>query len=275
MTADAQLSDALAGRRIIIAAERKAEEMTTALTRHGASVEQAAPLSVVPHADDAELVERTRELIAAPPAVVAVTTGVGFRGWNAAADAAGIGDELRTALAGAQLLARGPKAKGAIRQAGLTAAWTAPSETAAELGEHLRTLDVAGRRVAVQHHGSGADGLDELASALGAQVMSLTIYRWGPPKDPEALRRAVRAAADDGVDAVLFTAAPGAASWLDAARAEGVLEPMRERSTAGDLLVAAVGPVTAAPLEEAGFEVMTASRYRLGALVRDVVAHYS
>ena len=35
----------------------------------------------------------------------------------------------------------------------------------------------------MQHHGSGADGLDEAFEAAGADVVSLTIYRWGPPPD--------------------------------------------------------------------------------------------
>jgi uroporphyrinogen-III synthase len=60
----------------------------------------------------------------------------------------------------------------------------AESETSAELGAFLLAEGVSGRRVAVQHHGSGADGLDELFSDAGADVVSLTVYRWGPPADP-------------------------------------------------------------------------------------------
>lgn len=269
------LSTTLAGRHLVVAAERKAEEAISALTRHGARVTQAAPLSVVPHADDAELRDRTRELIAAPPNTVVVTTGVGFRGWLAAADAAGLGEDLRRALSGATLLARGPKARGAIHQAGLTAAWVAASETAAEVGEHLQGLGIAGTRIAIQHHGSGADGLDELCREAGAEVVSLTIYRWGPPADPEALRRAVRGAGEGDVDGVLFTSAPGVVSWLEVARTEGVLEGTRRRAADGELLLAAVGPVTAAPLQEAGLAVLVAERSRLGSLLRDVVAHYA
>lgn len=275
MSEQGRLSDTLAGRRVVVAAERKAEEAIASLQRHGAEVVQAAPLSVVPHADDAELLARTRELLAAPPQVVVATTGVGFRGWLAAADAAGLGESLREALARATLLARGTKARGAIRQAGLTTAWVAESETAAEVGEHLRTLDLAGQRVAIQHHGSGADGLDELCAELGAEVTSLTIYRWGPPADPAALERAVREAGEGTVDAVLFTSAPGVVSWLEASRTAGTADAQRERAATGCLLLAAVGPVTAAPLQEEGFAVMVAERSRLGALLRDVVAHYA
>ena len=131
-----------------------------------------------------------------------------------AADEAGLLDDLHAALSTAQIVARGPKARGAIQQAGLTADWVAESETSTELGEYLLAEGVSGRRIAVQHHGSGADGLDELFEAHGAEVVSLTVYRWGPPPDEAVVRRSVAATAAGEVDAVLFTSAPGAAEWL-------------------------------------------------------------
>src|SRR3546814_1828818 len=127
---------------------------------------------------------------------------------------ADLADHLTAALADAQLVARGPKARGAIQQAGLTADWVAESETSAELGAYLVAQGIEGSRIAVQHHGSGADGLDELFAEHGADVVSLTVYRWGPPPDPAVIRRSVEQTADGEVDAVLFTSAPGAAEWL-------------------------------------------------------------
>jgi uroporphyrinogen-III synthase len=228
----------------------------------------------VSHIDDDALVTATRELIARPPDVVVATTGVGFRGWMEAADEAGLLDELHAALSGAQLVARGPKARGAIQQAGLTADWVAESETSAELGQFLLAEGIAGRRVAVQHHGSGADGLDELFQRAGADVVSLTVYRWGPPPDAAAVARSVLAASQGEVDAVLFTSAPGAAEWLAAAREQDALDALVARVSEGRLLMAAVGPITAGPLQEAGLEPLVAERGRLGSLVRAVVTHF-
>ncbi|MDW4572849.1 uroporphyrinogen-III synthase [Microbacterium sp. M3] len=268
------LSAALDGCTIVIAVDRRSLELAAALERHGAQVRHAPALTIVPHIDDDALIAATRELIARPPDVVVATTGVGFRGWMEAADEAGLLDELQHAIAGAQIVARGPKARGAIQQAGLTADWVAESETSAELGEFLLAEGVAGRRVAVQHHGSGADGLDELFARAGADVVSLTVYRWGPPPDPAAVSRSVVCAAQGEVDAVLFTSAPGAAEWLAAARSEGMLEPIVARAAEGRLLMAAVGPITAGPLEAAGMTPLIAERGRLGSLVRAVVTHF-
>lgn len=268
------LSAALEGCSIVIAVDRRSSELAAALERHGAQVRHAPALTIVPHVDDETLLDATRALVADPPDVVVATTGVGFRGWVEAAEEAGLGDELLEALATAQIVARGPKARGAIQQAGLTADWVAESETSAELGEFLLAEGVAGRRVAVQHHGSGADGLDELLTDAGADVVSLTVYRWGPPADPVAVSRSVLATAAGEVDAVLFTSAPGAAEWLAAASREGVLEEVRQQVALGRVLMAAVGPITATPLRDAGLEPLIAERGRLGSLVRGVVTHF-
>ena len=268
------LSAALEGCTIVIAVDRRSSELAAALERHGAQVRHAPALTIVPHIDDDALIAATRELIARQPDVVVATTGVGFRGWMEAADEAGLLDDLHAALSRAQIVARGPKARGAIQQAGLTADWVAESETSVELGEFLLAEGVAGRRVAVQHHGSGADGLDELFSRAGADVVSLTVYRWGPPPDPAAVSRSVVASAAGEVDAVLFTSAPGAAEWITAARNERVLEAIVERETERRVLMAAVGPITAGPLQDAGLHPLIAERGRLGSLVRAVVTHF-
>jgi uroporphyrinogen-III synthase len=268
------LSAALDGCTIVVAVDRRSLELAAALERHGAQVRHAPALTIVPHIDDDALIAATRELIARPPDVVVATTGVGFRGWMEAADEAGLLDDLHAALAGAQIVARGPKARGAIQQAGHTADWVAESETSAELGEYLLAQGVDGRRIAVQHHGSGADGLDELFAGAGGDVVSLTVYRWGPPPDPAAVARSVVCAAQGEVDAVLFTSAPGAAEWLGAARREAALPGIVERAASGRLLLAAVGPITAGPLRDAGLDPLVAERGRLGSLVRAVVTRF-
>lgn len=268
------LSSALIGCAIVIAVDRRSSELAAALERHGAQVRHAPALTIAPHIDDEALIEVTRELVANPPDIVVATTGVGFRGWMEAAEEAGLLDDLHVALAGAQIVARGPKARGAIQQAGLTADWVAESETSAELGEFLLAEGIAGKRVAVQHHGSGADGLDELFANAGADVSSLTVYRWGPPPDESVVTKSVIAAATGEVDAVLFTSAPGAAEWLAAAERAENLEAIVRLAESGRLLMAAVGPITAGPLRAVGIDPLVAERGRLGSLVRGVVTYF-
>ncbi|WP_062211930.1 uroporphyrinogen-III synthase [Demequina oxidasica] len=269
------VGEPLAGCVMVITADRRKRELASALERRGATVQHAAALSTIPHLDDERLIADTRAVIAHPPHVVVATTGIGFRGWIEAADAAGLADDLLACLRGARLVARGPKARGAIQAAGLESDWVAESETAAELRDYLLAEGVNGLRIAVQHHGNGSDGLDEAFTSAGAEVQSLLIYGWGPPVEPAVHRKWVQRAAAGGADAVLFTSAPGAHEWLATARELGVVEEVKRRSAEGSLVMAAVGPVTARPLEDAGIKTCYPERWRLGALIRELVRHYA
>lgn len=267
------IDQTLAGCVVLVTADRRATELRAALERRGATVRHAPALGMVPHTDDALLLDRTRDLLADPPDTVVVTTGIGFRGWIEAADAAGVADRLLEVLGASRIVARGPKARGAIQAAGLSADWVAESETSAEIAETLLDEGVAGRDIVIQHHGAGADGLDDAFALAGARVRNVVVYRWGPPPDPELVRNSARAVADGEIDTVVFTSAPGASAWVTAAREAGVLDGVLHRQRAG-VVFAAVGPVTARPLIDAGIEPLVPDRGRLGSLVRAVVTHY-
>jgi uroporphyrinogen-III synthase len=268
-------AEAMAGCTVLITADRRSAELAAALGRRGAQVRHAPVLSIVPHVDDEALLAATRALLDDPPDVVVATTGIGFRGWIEAADVAGVAEPLLSRLARARLVARGPKARGAIQAAGLAADWVADSETAAEVTDWLLTDGVDGLHVAVQHHGAGSDGIDEALRAAGARVTPILVYRWGPAPDAAAVDASVRAVADGEVDAVVFTSAPGAHAWLEAARRLGVLDDVVSATRRLGVVAAAVGPVTAGPLVDAGIEPLVPERGRLGALVRTLVAHYA
>ena len=247
-------------------------ELVTLLDRRGARVVNAPAIRIVPLADDGELVAATRQMLSAPVELVVATTGVGFRGWLEAADAWDL--PLREHLASARVLARGPKARGAIRGAGLVDAWSPASESSAEVLSHLLSGaegPLRGRRVAVQLHG---DPLPELVTGLraaGAEVVEVPVYRWVLPEDPQPVRRLVHAIAAEAVDAVTFTSAPAAASLLQVATAEGVWGGV-VAALSRSVLPVAVGPVTAGPLAAAGVTARQPDRARLGALAREVVS---
>ncbi|MCB0949865.1 MAG: uroporphyrinogen-III synthase, partial [Mycobacterium sp.] len=119
----------LTGFRVAVTSARRADELGTLLKRRGAAVTCAAAIEMVALPDDDELRQRTRSLIDTPPDIVIATTGIGFRGWVAAADGWGLANELTTALGKARIVSRGPKATGALRAAGLPEEWSPESES--------------------------------------------------------------------------------------------------------------------------------------------------
>ncbi|MGW1743298.1 uroporphyrinogen-III synthase [Nocardia sp. NPDC001965] len=264
----------LAGFTIGITAARRAEEFATLLTRRGASVVSAPAIRIIPLADDTELERVTGELVADPPRITVATTGIGFRGWMEAAEGWGLAEQLRSTLGGTRMLARGPKAKGAIRAAELREEWSPASESSAEVLDHLLAEGVEGVRIAVQLHGATTEwepipDFCEVLRCAGADVVPVPVYRWEPPADRGPMDQLIEAIVTSAIDCVTFTSAPAVASMLMRAKEtgvlEGVLHALRSRVPA-----ACVGPITAAPLEELGVPTTMPGRARLGALARHV-----
>ena len=265
----------LAGYTVAVTADRRREELGNLLERRGARVVYAPAVRIVPLADDAELVAATRAVLAAPVDLVIATTAVGFRGWLEAA--AGWGLPLVAHLRPARVLARGPKARGAVRGAGLADPWSPESESSAEVLDHLLAGaegPLAGRRIAVQLHG---DPLPDVVAGLrgaGAEVLTVPVYRWELPEDVGPVRRLVEQIVAGDVDAVTFTSAPAATGLLQVAselgRRDALVAALQDRVRAF-----AVGAVTAGPLTAAGIPTSQPERARLAALAREVVARLS
>jgi uroporphyrinogen-III synthase len=264
----------LTGFRVAVTSARRAEELAALLRRRGASVTSAAAIEMVPLPDDEELQTHTRALIDTPPDIVIATTGIGFRGWIAAADGWGMATELTAALGKARIVSRGPKATGALRAAGLPEEWSPESESSRELLHYLVEGGIGGTRIAVQLHGATDEWdpfpefLDELRAA-GAEVVPIRVYRWHPaPRDGD-FDQLVTGVAEKKFDAISFTSAPAVASVLMRA-AELGLEDDVLAALRTSVHAMCVGPVTARPLVRLGVPTSAPERMRLGALARHI-----
>jgi uroporphyrinogen-III synthase len=259
--------DVLRGFRVGVTSDRRSADLIAALERRGAQVVHAPALTIMPNDHDDSLIIETRRLIAARPEVVLITTGDGMRRWFEVADAAGLGAELTAALDAARIFARGPKAQGAVRAAGLLDAQTSDLHTTASLVDAVVEAGLSGRRVAVQLHGY----TDEVALArlaeIGDCVLTVTPYRWVQPNPHDRLSRLIKAACQRQLEALTFTSAPAAVATLEAAEELGMRRAF-VRALSDYVASAAVGPVTAEPLREAGINPVIPDHYRLGALVR-------
>ncbi|MDN3293656.1 uroporphyrinogen-III synthase [Streptomyces ficellus] len=257
----------LAGFTVGVTAARRADELGALLQRRGAAVAHAPALRIVPLADDADLLDATKALISHAPDIVVATTAIGFRGWLEAADGWGYGEELLDCLRHVQVLARGPKVKGAVRAAGLTEEWSPASDSMAEVLDRLLDQDVTGRRIALQLHGEPLPGFVEALTDAGADVVVVPVYRWMPPEDLAPLDRLIDATVARSLDALTFTSAPAGASLLARADDRGLLPELLD-ALRHDVLTACVGPVTALPLQAHGIDTVQPARFRLGPLVQ-------
>lgn len=265
----------LTGKTIALTAERRADEFATLLERRGAETVHVPAIHVLPLLDDSDLREKTAQIIERPPELVVISTGIGFRGWLDAADGWNSKDDLLAALGASRIIARGPKARGAIRGAGLREVWSPATEASQEVADHLEAEGIVGVDVAVQLHGTITEWeptihLGESLTRLGADVRAIPVYRWIRPVDQKPLVDLLSRILNHDVDAVTFTSAPAVASLLSTAKDNGLLDEFLT-ALRGPVAAICVGPVTSAPLDALDVPTRMPERARLGSLAKFVV----
>lgn len=262
----------LDGFRIGVTSDRRSEDLITAFERRGAQVVHAPTLNISHAEHDDSVIAETRAIIAASPDLLLATTGYGIRRWFEVADAAGLGDALTDSLGSTDILVRGPKARGSIRAVGLRDSGMSETETTASLVTKALHESQRHLTVVVQVHGHTDESqLNRLRAAH--TVLTVAPYRWTRVSDQDdRVRRLVDAIASRQLDAVTFTSAPAVEALLVAAEALGVMQSVIV-ALQTDVIAAAVGPVTAAPLLAAGITPLQPERFRMGALIRLLCEH--
>ena len=272
MTAEAGI-EPLAGFTIGITAARRREEFGAALERRGADgrVRTSDPHRAAGRRQPSCGRDRGSCLVA-PLDIVVATTGIGFRGWMEAADAWGLAERADRRLR--QRHPAGPRSQGARcdpreRPARRLVPGVGVLERGPRATSSTRTT-WTGKRIAVQLHGEPLPDVVQTLRAAGAEVIEVPVYRWVPPEDQEPLNRLLQSVVSHGVDAVAFTSAPAAVSFLRTADNLGLGQEVRA-ALRTSVLPAGVGPVTAGPLQREDITVVQPPRARLGSLVRTLV----
>lgn len=260
----------LDGLRVGVTGARKGAELTTTLERRGARVVHGPTLAGDVPAADAVLTAAIDGILDRPPQVFAASTGMGMRLLAEVAAAEGRSEQLGAALRAATVLARGAKARGGLARLQVEPDWTAPDELDRQVVDELRRRAAPGRdRVVVQAHGAGGRVYDRLAGD-GLDVEVVRPYVSAPLEDPGPAVDLVTALADGRLDVVVVTS-PGAVHGL-ADVADGIGRGADVRAVLGvegAAAVAAVGPVTAAAVEEHGWVARIVPEvHRTGGLVR-------
>jgi uroporphyrinogen-III synthase len=260
-------ADQLDGFRIGVTSDRRSEDLIDAFERRGARVLHAPTLRIAHASEDGGIIADTRAIITARPQVLLATTGYGIRRWFEVADAAGLGDALTDALGSSRILVRGPKARGGIRAAGLRDSGMSGVETTESLVDLALTESVPNSVIAVQLHGfTDETQLDRLRAEHS--VLTAAPYRWTHIGGAdERVQRLIEAIVARQLDVVTFTSAPAVHALLVAADDLGLADAV-VGALRGEVLAAAVGPVTAAPLIANGIVPIQPERFRMGALIR-------
>jgi uroporphyrinogen III methyltransferase/synthase len=245
----------LAGRRVLVTrSEEQAGELVAALRRAGAEPWMAPMIQLVPVTGTPELASALRDLAAYD--LLLFTSANAVRCFLASAS----GGKALAALR-AEVVCVGPATARAAREQGLAVHLVPQQRFDAEgLLESLHTtVSLAGKRILLPRAQAARSLLPEALRRAGATVDVVAVYRTEPAlKDPGALRtRLVRGE----MDALTFTS-PSTVRHFVACLDEAARAAVRR------CVVAALGPVTAAALRDAGLPAdVVAERAEVSALV--------
>jgi uroporphyrinogen-III synthase len=257
----------LEGFTVGVTADRRASEQAELLRRRGARVLDCPTIATAYLGSDERLRGATTTLLESPPTVLVVTTGIGIRAWIEAAQSWGLDHALLDALAGARVVARGPKAAAAAQALGLAVAATASDERMTGVRDLLDDLG-PGDHVAVQSFGDDASDAEELLQRSDVRLTTVPVYRWQQPSDVRPARQLVRAVLDGRVHAVTFTSAPAVRNLFTIADEDASADDLRTALNA-TTVVACVGPACAEAALAVGItEPLWPEVGRLGLMVR-------
>src|SRR5262249_16101330 len=166
-----------------------------------------------------------------------------------------------------RVAAVGPASAEAVREAGVAVEYVANTHhgvgLADELGERLR-----GMNVLLPRSDHANQDLPRALRRHGARVTEVIAYRTLRPYSVDASRLAKIAA--DGADAVLFFS-QSAGHHFEELLGVGRLRGLQHR-----LAIVAIGPVTAAALEQVGIQRMVvAAEVTSAAVVQELEEHFS
>jgi uroporphyrinogen-III synthase len=245
---------ALRGRLIAVPEARQLDVLTGLLEKRGAAVLRCPLVGIKDAADETPVIEWIRRRIATPTDLLVFYTGEGIERLLGFARRVDVEADFVAALRRTPKLTRGPKPKRALRRLELEPEYEAVEPTTEGLIETLRGIDLAGKRVAVQLYNAEQDPelLDYLRER-GVEPDSVAPYVYASAVEDRQVVELIERFQQGGVDAIAFTSK---------AQVQRLVKLARDRKLDGALRaglartrVAAVGPVVAAELENAGFRV--------------------
>ncbi|MDE3095208.1 MAG: uroporphyrinogen-III C-methyltransferase [Chloroflexota bacterium] len=252
----------LFGKRVLVTRTRQqASDLSRALAARGADPVELPAIEILPNADPAQLAA----------AIDGLKTSA--YGWCVFTSANAVGTFLAhlrdagldaRAFGRTQIAAIGPGTAEALARAGLRADLVPERFVAEGLLDGFRARVMRGQRVLLPHAEGAREALTDGLAAMGAQVDELTLYVSAVPRDPdvEGLRR-LRAGE---IDIATFASSSSVRNLVE--MLDGDITPLRP------LLIAAIGPVTAQAVRDAGLEaVVVAETYTIDGLVDALVAH--
>lgn len=253
------------GKRIVLCASRKLEEMTTLIEKQG-GIAIVRPAQGILFSKEGELEDEIRAVIAMRPDWFIFTTGIGVETLLEAAERGKVKEEWVKTIQHANVAVRGYKTAAALKKIGVAPVAASDDGTTKGLIRSLNEYSFAGKKVIVQLHGTTSPTLKEFLEENHAIYTELLPYRHVAP-DPEVLEKLYEEVIHRKVDAVCFTTEVQVRFLFSFVKEQKDIEWFRQ-SFNEHVIACAVGKVTAEALYEEGIvRVVAPELERMGAMI--------
>src|SRR5712692_6413148 len=245
------MADRLNGYRILILETREEAQFSRLLAEQGADVLQC-PMFTIHDAPDAAPIEAwIRRFAEKPCDDLVLMTGEGLRRLMKVARRIGVEQDFVAALGTARKFARGPKPGRALREIGLEPEVTTEKPTSEGIAEMLSRIDLKGHRVGLQLYPDKDHGaLIRAITAQGAEVDPVLPYVYDAKAADANIVTAIEEMAEGKVDAIALTNLGQVRRLIEAARASGYEDRLREGLARTP--IASVGPAVSDELKSHG-----------------------
>ena len=276
MNTEPDATSGFAGMTVAAFESRMADHMAKLIIRYEGNPMVAPSLQEIPLENNTEALDFAKHLMAGTVDLLILLTGVGTRTLVNVWETQFPLDAIRQALTKTTLVCRGPKPIAALKELGLKPHITVPEPNTWR--DILHTLDdckpegLSGLRIAIQEYGVANKDLAEGLTERGAQVRSVSVYRWALPDDVEPLKRTLRSIVDGKASVVLFTSAAQIDHIVKLLGDPAQLAAFRD--ALGKTMVASIGPITSQRLRHHQFPVdFEPSHSKIGILVKEAGEH--
>ncbi len=252
MSRKMQLPESLQDRCVALPESRQLDVLAGLLERRGAQVLRCPLVSILDTPDQAHVAAWLRRFIRdASIRDFVLLTGEGLRRLLAASERIGVREAFVQRLAQVRKIARGPKPGRALREIGLASDVVTEVPTTQGVIALMEGLSFASDRVAVQLYGSEANPLlQDYLRRRGLEPVCVAPYVYADDSDEQRVLTLIDTLAQGRVDAIAFTSKSQVDRLYTVARRHDLEARLQDGLDA--CLVAAVGPVVAARLEEVG-----------------------
>lgn len=266
---------ALSGKVVAVPENRQLSILVELLRNRGADVLEVPLIAILDAPDPSPVLAWLHRFVAVPPDYFILLTGEGLKRLLALAASHELEAGFIDALRQVSKVSRGPKPERVLRTLGLAADIQGAEPTTEGIIASLAPLQLDGKRVAVQLYGEEPNHrLVDFLQASGALVDVVAPYVYASKEAEAQVQAFIDVLGRGEVDVLAFTSQPQYKRLLEVAKLHGM-----EQTLALGLqrtLLAAVGPVVANQLQEAGLQVaiMPDKGWFMKPLVTAILRHF-